>query len=150
MEIGCSNCLDLTCYAGAKPLFNCSDCCVFSVNFLNARGARVANVLKYIFLYYKFNFHSTFAYFQQFSKLAIMNATIQINSRGTLTIPKALRKTLGLDKGGTLYAENTRGGIVLRPTVTFPIEIYTDDRVKEFDESESELESLLRKKRKLE
>ncbi|MCX6985527.1 MAG: AbrB/MazE/SpoVT family DNA-binding domain-containing protein [Lentisphaerae bacterium] len=79
-----------------------------------------------------------------------MNATIQINSRGTLTIPKALRKTLGLDKGGTLYAENTKGGIVLRPTVTFPIEIYTDDRVKEFDESDSELESLLRKKRKLE
>jgi AbrB family looped-hinge helix DNA binding protein len=78
-----------------------------------------------------------------------MNTTIQINSRGTLTIPKALRKNLGLDKGGIVHAENTKDGIMLRPTVTFPIEIYTDDRVKEFDESDSELESLLRKKRKL-
>ncbi len=77
-----------------------------------------------------------------------MKARIQINSRGTLTIPKALRKALGLDKGGVVYAENTKDGIVLRPTVTFPIEIYTDDRVKEFDEADSELESLLRKKRK--
>ena len=78
-----------------------------------------------------------------------MNVTIQINSRGTLTIPKALRKVLGLDKGGVVYAENTKDGIVLRPTVTFPIEIYTDDRIKEFDETDAELESLLRKKRKL-
>ncbi|MEI6422896.1 MAG: AbrB/MazE/SpoVT family DNA-binding domain-containing protein [Lentisphaerota bacterium] len=79
-----------------------------------------------------------------------MNATIQINSRGTLTIPKALRKALGLDKGGVVYAENTKEGIVLRPTVTFPIEIYADDRIKEFDDSDSELETFLRKKRKLE
>ena len=78
-----------------------------------------------------------------------MNATIQINSRGTLTIPKALRKALGLDRGVVVYAENTKDGIVLRPTVTFPIEIYTDDRIKEFDEADAELESLLRKKRKL-
>lgn len=78
-----------------------------------------------------------------------MNATIQINSRGTLTIPKALRKALGLDKGGMVYAENTKEGIVLRPTVTFPIEIYTDDRVKEFDEADAELEKLIRKKRKM-
>jgi bifunctional DNA-binding transcriptional regulator/antitoxin component of YhaV-PrlF toxin-antitoxin module len=78
-----------------------------------------------------------------------MNVTIQINSRGTLTIPKALRKVLGLDKGGVVYAKNTKDGIVLRPTVTFPIEIYTDDRIKEFDETDAELESLLRKKRKL-
>jgi len=77
-----------------------------------------------------------------------MNATIQINSRGTLTIPKALRKTFGLDKGGSVYAENTKDGIVLRPAVTFPIEIYSDERVKEFDESDLELERLLGKKRK--
>jgi hypothetical protein len=31
----------------------------------------------------------------------------------------------------------------------FPIEIYTDDRIKEFDEADAKLESLLRKKRKL-
>ena len=36
-------------------------------------------------------------------------------------------------------AEVTPTGILLRPTVTLPVEIYTDKRIQEFDESEEEL-----------
>ena len=77
-----------------------------------------------------------------------MNATIQINSRGTLTLPKALRRAIGLDRGGMVVAETSEEGIVLRPSVTFPIELYTDQRVAEFDAADAELGRHLKRKRK--
>ena len=77
-----------------------------------------------------------------------MNATIQINSRGTLTLPKALRRAIGVDRGGTVVAETSEEGIVLRPSVTFPIEFYTDERVAEFDAADAELGRRLKRKRK--
>jgi len=77
-----------------------------------------------------------------------MNATIQINRRGTLTLPKSLRHTLGVDRGGMIVAETSEQGILLRPSVTFPIEIYTDERIAEFDAADKELGHRLRQKRK--
>ena len=77
-----------------------------------------------------------------------MNTTIQINSRGTLTLPKVLRRTLGLDRGGVVVAEIAKQGVLLRPSVTFPIEIYTDERVAEFDAADKELGRHLKRKRK--
>ncbi len=77
-----------------------------------------------------------------------MNTTIQINSRGTLTLPKVLRRTLGLDRGGVVVAETAKQGVLLRPSVTFPIEIYTDERVAEFDAADKELGRHLKRKRK--
>ncbi|MEX0671716.1 MAG: hypothetical protein WD060_14805 [Pirellulales bacterium] len=38
----------------------------------------------------------------------------------------------------TLIAETTPAGLLLRPAVKLPVEIYSDRRVKEFDESEAE------------
>jgi AbrB family looped-hinge helix DNA binding protein len=77
-----------------------------------------------------------------------MATTIQINSRGNLTLPKPLRKKLGLDKGGVVMAESSDQGILLKPAVSFPIEIYSDLRVAEFDEADAELKSHLAKKRR--
>jgi len=68
-----------------------------------------------------------------------MQTTVQVNPRGSLTLPKALRKALGLEKGGTVLADLTDEGIVLRPAVSFPIEIYTKERVAEFDAADEEL-----------
>ena len=39
-------------------------------------------------------------------------------------------------------------GILLRPAVTLPVEIYSEERVREFDEAEDELSVVLRGKRK--
>ena len=77
-----------------------------------------------------------------------MTATIQINERGNLTLPKQLRKMLGLEKGGVVMAEPSEQGILLKPAVSFPIEMYSDSRVAEFDESEAELKRHLAKKRR--
>jgi bifunctional DNA-binding transcriptional regulator/antitoxin component of YhaV-PrlF toxin-antitoxin module len=76
-----------------------------------------------------------------------MTATIQINARGNLTLPKPLRKKLGLENGGVVMAEPSAQGILLKPAVSFPIEMYTDPRVAEFDEADAELHHHLTKKR---
>ena len=37
---------------------------------------------------------------------------------------------------------------MLRPAVTLPIEIYSEKRIREFDEAEAELSKVLRRKKK--
>lgn len=49
-----------------------------------------------------------------------MNARLELNSRGTLTIPKAMRRLLGIKHGGRIIAETSEQGILLRPGVAFP------------------------------
>ena len=75
-----------------------------------------------------------------------MTTTIQINERGTLTLPKELRKRLGLEKGGVIIAEVSDNGIILKPAVAFPIEMYTDSRIKEFEKEDEKLMEHLRKR----
>lgn len=72
-----------------------------------------------------------------------MQATVTINSRGVVTLPARLRQAMGLKADDQLIAETTPEGILLRPAVTMPIEIYSADRKKEFDEAEAELAATL-------
>ena len=58
---------------------------------------------------------------------------ISLNSRGTLTLPKDLRLRLGIKEGGQVLAEATDEGVLLRPGVTIPVEIYSDARIAEFE-----------------
>ncbi len=73
--------------------------------------------------------------------------TIPVNKRGALTLPQTLRRALGLDKGGVVMAELESGAIVLRPAVAFPIEIYSDERIAEFDAAEAELKAAMAKRK---
>ncbi len=57
-----------------------------------------------------------------------------------MTLPKPLRKTLGVDKGGIVMADVTDDGVVLHPAAAFPIELYSDARVAEFDAEDAALE----------
>lgn len=75
-----------------------------------------------------------------------MTTTIQINERGTLTIPKILRKRLGFEGGGLVLVEESGDGLVIRPAVTFPYEIYSNERIAEFDKEDEELNRHLKKK----
>ena len=61
-----------------------------------------------------------------------MTKVISINERGTLTLPKELRQRLGLNGGGQVVAEETSDGILIRAGATFPVELYSDQRVAEF------------------
>ncbi len=72
-----------------------------------------------------------------------MQATLTINSRGVVTLPAKLRRALGLKTDDQLIAETTAQGLLLRPAITLPIELYTQERLKEFDEAEAELAAVL-------
>jgi len=51
-----------------------------------------------------------------------MTKVININDRGTLTLPKEMRRRLGVDRNAQVVAEETDEGILIRPGVTFPVE----------------------------
>ena len=70
-----------------------------------------------------------------------MKATI--TSRGVVTLPAKLRQTLGLKADDQLIAETVPEGLLLRPAVTLPIEIYTSGREREFDRAEAALAKVL-------
>ena len=68
-----------------------------------------------------------------------MTTLITLNERGSLTLPAKLRKSAGLRAKDLLMAEVTPAGILLRPTVTLPVEVYSEERIREFDQGEEEL-----------
>jgi AbrB family looped-hinge helix DNA binding protein len=80
--------------------------------------------------------------------LAAMRAALTISSRGTLTLPAKLRQSLGLKADDQLIAETVPEGLLLRPAVTLPVEIYTERRIAEFDASEAELAGVLGPKKR--
>jgi bifunctional DNA-binding transcriptional regulator/antitoxin component of YhaV-PrlF toxin-antitoxin module len=61
-----------------------------------------------------------------------MTKVININERGTLTLPKEMRRRLGVDRHAQVVAEETDEGVLLRPGVTFPVELYSAKRLAEF------------------
>ena len=72
-----------------------------------------------------------------------MQATLTINSRGVVTLPARLRQAMGLKADDQLIAETTPEGLLLRPAVTLPVEMYTPQREQEFDAAEAELAGVL-------
>jgi len=72
-----------------------------------------------------------------------MKATVTINGRGVITIPAKLRKALGLKADDELILESVEEGILLRPAVSMPIELYSEDRIAEFAADEDAVEQLL-------
>ncbi len=72
-----------------------------------------------------------------------MQATISVSGRGLIALPAEMRKAAGIRPRDSLIAETTAEGILLRPALTLPVEIYTPGRVAEFDAAESELAQVL-------
>lgn len=77
-----------------------------------------------------------------------MKATLTVTSRGVVTLPAKLRAALGLKPDDHLIAETTPEGLLLRPAVTLPVEVYSDQRIGEFDQAEADLEKALTRKKK--
>ena len=65
-----------------------------------------------------------------------MSIVVSVNERGTLTIPKLLRKKYRL--GSQVILAESDAGLVLRPAATYPIEIYSDERIAEFQKHNEE------------
>ena len=72
----------------------------------------------------------------------------QLSRRGTITLPAELRRELGLAEGDVLTVQLAGRSIVLTPAVVTPVELYTDERIAEFERSSGlgreELESVRR------
>ena len=61
-----------------------------------------------------------------------MVTTGKVGKRGTIVIPAELRKQFGIEEGSLVIAEASEGGILIRPAVALPIEVYTRERQAEF------------------
>ncbi len=72
-----------------------------------------------------------------------MQATLTINSRGVVTLPARLRQAMGLKADDQLIAEITPEGLLLRPAVTLPLEMYSEARLREFEQAQAELAAVL-------
>ena len=77
-----------------------------------------------------------------------MKTTLTVTSRGVVTLPARLRQALGIRADDQLIAETTPEGLLLRPAITLPVEIYSEKRIREFDAAEADLDKLLRRKKK--
>jgi len=58
--------------------------------------------------------------------------TSRVGKRGTVVIPAPLRRQFGLEEGSLVITERTEDGILIRPAVSLPVEIYTPERIAEF------------------
>ena len=76
-----------------------------------------------------------------------MQTILTMTQRGVISLPKKIRILLGLHGNDSLIAEVTPQGLLLKQAVTLPIEIYHDARIREFDEAESELATVLKRKK---
>lgn len=73
---------------------------------------------------------------------------VVMSEKGQVTIPQDIRKKLNIGKGDPLLVDMAEDGSVrLRPAGVYPIEIYTDERIKEF-ERENRMTPLERRKLK--
>lgn len=72
-----------------------------------------------------------------------MQNRVTLNSRGTITIPARMREAFGLKADDELIIEDTDDGLLLRPSVAVPIEMYTDQRVAEFTQDDDAIAKTL-------
>jgi AbrB family looped-hinge helix DNA binding protein len=81
-----------------------------------------------------------------------LKESLVVSNKGQITIPSAMRKSLGLGKSAVLTAEQVEGKIVLTPAIVLETEIYSDEQIAEWDRADrlkkSEREDLLAKSKK--
>jgi len=61
---------------------------------------------------------------------------VKLGKKGQLSLPAGVLRKLGLEGATTLMVEATDDGtVILRPAAVYPIELYSDTRLKEFEKS---------------
>jgi bifunctional DNA-binding transcriptional regulator/antitoxin component of YhaV-PrlF toxin-antitoxin module len=59
---------------------------------------------------------------------------VKLGKKGQVTIPRAVLREVGIDDDVPLSVEAAKdGSIVLRRVGVYPLETYTDERIKEFE-----------------
>jgi len=79
----------------------------------------------------------------------------KVGKKGQVTIPRSVLRAAGIAEESRVMLEATSdGAIVMRQAVVYPVELYTDERIREFEETnalpaamERRVEAYLKKKR---
>ena len=58
--------------------------------------------------------------------------TSKVGKRGTVVVPARLRRKFGIKEGTLVIAEEREDGVLIRPVVSYQVEIYTPERKAEF------------------
>jgi AbrB family looped-hinge helix DNA binding protein len=58
--------------------------------------------------------------------------TSRVGKRGAVVVPARLRRKFGIEEGALVIAEERSDGILIRPAVALPVEVYTPARIAEF------------------
>jgi AbrB family looped-hinge helix DNA binding protein len=62
---------------------------------------------------------------------------VKLGRKGQVSLPQAILRKLSLQGQATLLVEATEdGAILLRPAAVYPIELYSDARVKAFEKAD--------------
>ena len=56
----------------------------------------------------------------------------KVGKRRAIVVPARLRRKFGIEPGKLVVAEERREGILIRPAIAVPVEIYTPERRAEF------------------
>jgi len=61
---------------------------------------------------------------------------VKVGKRGQVTIPRSLLRAAGIAEESRVILEATSdGAIVMRQAVVYPVELYTEERIREFEET---------------
>ncbi len=74
-----------------------------------------------------------------------MPEKITLRRRGVVTLPSKIRKRYGLKERDDLIVEETPEGLLLKPAVSVPVELYSEERIAEFQEDDDALGKVLNK-----
>jgi len=75
---------------------------------------------------------------------------VKLGKKGQVTIPKGILRSIGVSDESPFLVEATRdGGIMLRPAAVYPIEMYSDERIAEFEKENTAPPALVAKIKKL-
>lgn len=58
--------------------------------------------------------------------------TSKVGRRGTVVIPAPLRRRFKIDEGALIVLEEKQEGVLIRPAVALPLEVYPIERQAEF------------------
>jgi AbrB family looped-hinge helix DNA binding protein len=59
---------------------------------------------------------------------------VKLGKKGQVSLPAAVLRKLGLEGAATLLVDTTDdGAVILRPAAVYPVELYSETRLKEFE-----------------
>ncbi len=67
---------------------------------------------------------------------------VKLGKKGQLSLPASVLRKLGIEGAATMLVEATDdGAVILRPAAVYPVEVYSEARLKAFETSNVHTES---------